>query len=511
MDNGIHISNTKKVGRQISRMTQEEYLKQIDAVIAKGNYKDNWASLSNHKMPDWYYYGKFGIFIHWGIYSVPAYGSEWYARSMYDINHREFGYHVINYGNQKDFGYKDFIPMFRAEKFDAAAWVTLFHESGAKFVMPVCEHHDGFAMYDTAFNRWNAKEMGPCCDVAGEIKNACDRQGLTFCASSHRAEHYFFMNMGRTFDSDVNDEAYRDFYGPAVYCPALDSDTMHQTTAATFSMGASKEWLEDWLVRTCEIIDKYQPSLLYFDWWIHNHSFKPYLKKLCAYYYNRAEEWGKEVTINYKHEAFPPTVATFDVERGALTDISPVPWQTDTAIGKDSWGYRKDNQYKNSRQIITDLIDIVSKNGMLLLNIGPKPDGTITKEETQVLREIGQWLKCNGDGIYGTTFWKQFGEGDVNNEEGFFKDREEKSFTEKDFRFTYKCPAVYAFQMRPNGEDAVIKAFKLQAEHDFIIKKIILLSTGEELAYERDKTALTIKATGSFQCNNPICFQIEID
>lgn len=147
--------------------------------------------------------------------------------------------------------------------------------------------------------------------------------------------------MGKTIDSDVNDEKYQDFYGPAVYCPEWDSHTIHKTTADTYSIGASKEWLEDWLVRTCELIDKYQPKILYFDWWIHNHSFKPFLKKLCAYYYNRAEEWGKEVTVNYKHEAFAPTVATFDVERGALTDISPIPWQTDTAIGKRSWGYTK--------------------------------------------------------------------------------------------------------------------------------------------------------------------------
>ena len=316
-------------------MTKQEYRKQIEKVIKDGIYKDNWQSLSSHKTPEWYYRDKFGIFIHWGIYSVPAYGSEWYSRAMYDPNCREFEHHIKTYGTQNIFGYKDFIPMFKAEKFSAEEWIALFKKAGAKFVMPVCEHHDGFAMYATEFNRWNAKAMGPKCDVAGELKAACEKEGLTFCASSHRAEHYFFMNMGRTFDSDVNDDNYRDFYGPAYYCPELDSHTLHITTADTYSIGASKEWLEDWLIRTCELIDKYQPSILYFDWWIHNHSFKPFLKKLCAYYYNRAAEWGKEVTINYKHEAFPPTVATFDVERGALTDISPVPWQTDTASAKN--------------------------------------------------------------------------------------------------------------------------------------------------------------------------------
>lgn len=492
-------------------MTKKEYLERIDRVIENGKYKADWQSLSGHRVPKWYYNDKFGIFIHWGIYSVPAFGNEWYSRNMYDKNDRDFDYHVKTYGNQKDFGYKDFIKMFKGENFDADKWVSLFKESGARYVMPVCEHHDGFAMYKTDFNRWNSAEMGPHRDVAGEIKAACEKQGLTFCASSHRAEHYFFMNMGRTFDSDVNDEKYADFYGPAVYSKEFDGAVMNKTTADTYSAGPDTEWLEDWLVRTCELIDNYRPKILYFDWWIHNHAFKPYLKKLAAYYYNRADEWGEEVTINYKHEAFPPTVATFDVERGALTDISPVPWQTDTAIGKESWGYRKDNEYKNARQIICDLIDIVSKNGMMLLNVGPKADGTLTDEETAVLKGIGEWMKLNGEGIYSTTFWKKFGEGSVNNEGGFFKDNEEKQFTPEDFRFTYKNGYIYAFQMRPNGKDAVIKSLRKNAEHDFLINEITLLSTGEKLEYDRNEKALIIKANKSFESDKPICFKIRID
>ena len=322
-------------------MTKQEYLKQIDAVIENGKYKADWKSLCNHKTPDWFTRDKLGVFIHWGVYSVPGFGNEWYPRSMYDKNVREFEHHRKTYGEHKDFGYKDFIPMFKAEKFDAGKWVDLFKKAGIRYVMPVAEHHDGFAMYDTEFNRWNAKEMGPCRDIISEIKTASEKSGLTFCASSHRAEHYFFLNLGRTFDSDVNDERYADFYGPAVYLEEFNSKNMGPTTENAFGTGASEEWLEDWLVRTCEILDKFQPSIIYFDWWIQNHSFKPYLKKLAAYYYNRAEEWGKEVTINHKHEAFPHTVATYDVEKGALTDISPRPWQTDTSIGKRSWATQR--------------------------------------------------------------------------------------------------------------------------------------------------------------------------
>ena len=491
-------------------MTKQAYLQQIDQIIEKGPYRADWASLAGHKTPDWYYQGKLGIFIHWGIYSVPGFGNEWYSRNMYDKEHREFEHHVKTYGDQKTFGYKDFIPLLTGERFSAGDWAALFKESGAKYVVPVCEHHDGFAMYDTAFNRWNAKAMGPRRDVAGELKRACEENGLAFCASTHRAEHYFFMNPGRAFDSDVNDERYADFYGPAVATPAFVGNTMFATTENVYAEGASEEWLEDWTVRTCELIDNYRPKLLYFDWWIQNNTFKPYLKKICAYYYNRAAQWGEEVTINYKHDAFPPGVATFDVERGALTGISPVPWQTDTAIGKDSWGYTCDNRFKPARQIITDLIDIVSKNGMLLINIGPKPDGTITDGETLVLKTLGALLKMNGEGIYGTTFWKQFGEGDVNNEAGFFRDGEEKPFTAQDYRFTYKGGAVYCFQMRPDGKDAVIRSLCRRPGKDYPIARITLLETGEELAFDFSEDALTIRAVDAFQSELPICFKIEL-
>ncbi len=490
-------------------MTVNEYLEKIDRVIENGRYKADWASLCNHKAPDWFVHDKLGIFIHWGIYSVPGFGNEWYARSMYDKNCREFEHHRKTYGEHKNFGYKDFIPMFKAEKFNADEWIDLFSKAGIKYVMPVAEHHDGFAMYETEFNRWNATRMGPCKDIVGELKGSCEKKGLTFCASTHRAEHYFFLNLGRSFDSDVNDEAYADFYGPAVYIPELDSHNMGPSTEDPQGVGASKEWLEDWLVRTCELIDKYQPSILYFDWWIQNHSFKPYLKKLAAYYYNRADEWGKEVTINYKHYAFPDTVATYDIEKGALTGISPVPWQTDTNIGKHSWGYIKDNKYKSARQVISDLIDIVSKNGNLLINIGPKPDGTITDEETKVLLDMGKWLETNGEAIYGSRVWRYFGEGKVNAEDGAFKDSDEKAFTNKDFRFTYKDGTLYAFQMRPNGKKVKIKSLRRCDMRYVLFDRIELLGYGE-VEFKRTEKALEIELPEGVNTDLPICFKISL-
>ena len=482
---------------------QEKYLKIADDVIAAGPYKPDWHSLAAYEAPKWFRNAKFGIFIHWGIFSVPAHNNEWYSRNMYIQDMEEWEWHRKNFGEHTKFGYKDFIPMFTAPKFDPKQWAKLFKKAGAKYVMPVAEHHDGFQMYDSEISDWTSVKMAMKRDVLGELKEAIQEEDMIFCESNHRVEHAFFMGHGCEFDSDIKQPMkLGDFYYPAM--PEPDNQDL-------FSPAPPQDFMEDWLARNVELVEKYRPAMVYFDWWIHNHSFKPYLKKLCAYYYNSADEWGKEVTVNYKHEAFAPTVATFDVERGALTDISPIPWQTDTAIGKRSWGYTKNNEFKSARHIITDLIDIVSKNGMLLLNVGPKADGTITDEETAVLKQLGAWLKLNGEGIYNTTFWKTFGEGKVNNKAGFFQDSSEKKFTNKDFRFTYKNGYIYAFQMRPNGKDAVIKTLKKKNGPDFIIKNITLLSTGEKLEFERSDTKLTVKANSRFSDNYPICFKIEID
>lgn len=492
-------------------MNKKEYLNLIDKVIQNGEYKDNWQSLSNHKTPEWYRNCKFGIFIHWGIYSVPAFSNEWYSREMYDKTKPAYLHHIKTYGTQDKFGYKDFIPMFKAERFNADKWIDLFKQSGAKYIMPVAEHHDGFAMYGTELNRWNAVEMGPSRDVLGEIKTACEKNDLTFCASSHRAEHYFFMNMGRSIDSDVNDENYADFYGPAYYGKEFRSNNMFATTADSTSVSPDEEFLQDWLVRTCELVDKYKPKVVYFDWWIHNHGFKPYLKKFTAYYYNRAAEWNEEVTINYKHQAFPPNCATFDVERGALLGISPVPWQTCTSIAKNSWGYTEHNSFKSAKQIVCDLIDIVSKNGMMLLNVGPRSDGTITDEETKVLLDIGKWMDKNSDGIYDTVAWKTFGEGKVNVKDGFFQDNKDKRYTEKDFRFTYKNGCIYAFQMKPTSKNIIkIKSLK-KVNEDCIIKSVSLLCNGKQLKYTRDKKCMSIYLDEVPNTEFPICFRIELD
>jgi alpha-L-fucosidase len=486
---------------------KEEILKNVDGTIANGKFKASWDSLEEYKVPSWYEDGKFGIFIHWGVYSVPGFGNEWYPRNMYKEGSPEFEFHVKNFGPHNKFGYKDFIPMFKAEKFDADAWAELFKKSGAAFVVPVAEHHDGFQMYESALSKWNAAQMGPKRDIIGELAAAVRKQGMVFGVSSHRAEHWWFMGEGRNFNSDVCDPEYADFYGPAKSQPGIEHQWDNYKTS-----NPDKDYLDDWLVRTCELIDKYEPQLLWFDWWIMNLTFKPYLKKMAAYYYNKGEEWNKGVAINYKYDAFPVGTAVFDVERGQLSGIRSVFWQTDTAVAKNSWGYTENQEYKTAGDIICDLIDIVSKNGAMLLNVGPRPDGTIPQPDQDILLEIGRWLQVNGEAVYGTRPWKIFGEGPTKVSEGAFTDTGRQAFTSEDIRFTTKGDAVYATVLNwPEDGSIKVKCMgkgsKLVAES---IKKVELVGSEAPVQWASEDDGLNISTSGRPNVKYAAVFKISL-
>lgn len=487
----------------------KKYLDKINNVILNGKYKDTWDSLQQYRAPLWYEKAKFGIFIHWGIYSVPAFGSEWYSRNMYIQGSKEYEHHLKTYGKHKDFGYKDFIPMFKAENFDAGEWVKLFKDAGAQYVIPVAEHHDGFQMYDSDLSVWNSMKMGPKRDVLGEITKECINAKLINGASSHRVEHWFFMGHGKDFDSDIKEPLKRgDFYWPAM--PEADHHDLFSKPAP------SDEYLEDWLCRCCEIVDKYRPKIIYFDWWIQHSAVKPYLKKFAAYYYNRAEEWGEEVVINYKHDAFAFGTAVVDIERGQFADAKPYIWQTDTAAAKNSWCYTENNHYKTSAQIIRDLVDIVSKNGRLLLNIGPKADGTIPDEDRKILLDIGQWLRVNGEAIYGAKLWRKSGEGPTQIQEGQFADSEEKPYTSEDIRFTVNGSYLYAICLNMKNKNSI--SIKSLAEADAskapnfhgIIRSVEVLGYDKSPKWIRDSTGLKI-TTSLIESDKPVVFKILID
>ena len=442
-----------------------------------GPFEPTWDSLTRYEVPNWYRDAKFGIFIHCGVYSVPAFANEWYPRHMYVAGTREYEHHCATSGPPDQFGYKDFIPRFTAPRFNAATWAAWFRESGARYVVPVAEHHDGFDMYSTRYSKWNAVEMGPQRDIIGELATATRAEGMVVGLSSHRAEHWWFLNGGRDLPSDVQDPAFADFYGPA----------MPETTPP------DEKFLDDWLVRCAELVDLYQPQVLWFDWWIEQAVFAPYRRRFAAYYYNRAHAWGQGVALNDKNEAYPTSAAVFDVERGQLADIRSYYWQTDTAVGKKSWSHVVDEEYKTPESIIHDLVDMVSKNGCLLLNVGPHADGTILEEDQCILRTIGAWLTVNGEAVYGTRPFRAYGEGPTSVVEGSFKDTERAAFTPEDIRFTTKAGHLFATVLADPGATVRIRSLGTTMNLEpRTVRRVELLGHPGELPFEATLDGLVV-------------------
>ena len=352
--------------------------------------------------------------------------------------------------------------------------------------------------------------MGPKRDVLGELSEAARRVGMVNCASTHRIEHWFFMSHGKEFDSDIREPLKRgDFYWPSM--PEQDHQDLFSKPEPT------QEFLDDWLLRTCEIIDQYRPKVLYFDWWIQHRSAKPYLKKIAAYYYNRAEEWGEEVVICYKHDAFMFGTAVVDIERGQFADVKPFHWQTDEAMATNSWCYTDTNQYRPAAEILQDFVDIVSKNGNLLLNVGPKADGTIAQKEKDILEAIGAWLEVNGEAIYGSKVWRKYGEGPTKIVEGQFADSIKKNFTSEDVRYMVNGDCLYAAAMR-SSEDGVYR-FPAVGERDAshapefhgIIQSVEVLGFPQSsLQWTRTEEALELRTTG-IQSDAPVVFRIRLE
>jgi alpha-L-fucosidase len=465
-------------------------LKDVDTADHEGPFRPDWESLQKYEAPAWYRDAKFGIFIHWGVYSVPAFGSEWYPRLMYIEGSPEYKHHIATYGPQDKFGYKDFIPKFTAEHFDPAAWAELFKKAGAKYVVPVAEHHDGFAMYDSGLSDWTAAKMGPHRDTTGELAKAVRAAGLHFGLSSHRVEHNFFLGPGRTITSDINDPQYAALYGPA-HTWMMNPSGTPLNDDFTY---VSSAWANDWLARSAELVEKYHPDIVYFDWWIGQASIRPNLTRFAAFYYNSSLKYGDHVgVINYKDYAMQDHSGVLDVERGQLGDTRPLEWQTDTSVSNKSWGYIKDDTFKSPEFIIDQLIDIVSKNGNLLLNIGPRSDGTIPEEVQHVLLDVGAWLNVNGDAIYGTRPWRIYGEGPTKVAAGSFHDTDTTHYTAEDFRFTTKGDVLYAIGLAwPTDGRILIHSLTVTAGGE-PVQSVALLGSDAKVSFDQRPDGLHLQ------------------
>ncbi len=456
-------------------------------------FQPEWENIAaNYTFPEWYRDAKFGIFIHWGIYSVPAFANEWYSRHMYVEGTREYEHHKATYGDHTEFGYKDFIPMFDGSKFNADEWTSLFVKAGAKYIVPVAEHHDGFSMYDSDLNEWNAVKMGPKRDVIGELKASAEKKDLVFGLSSHRLENAWFFNGGMKFPSDVQDTTIT-LYGKR-----------YEEQAYT------EEWARGWLAHTYELINKYEPSLIYYDWTVNNPVIMPYFNRMLAYYYNTSIDWGKDVVVNAKH-GFPRDILVWDLERGRSGNMMEHPWQTCTFVGTKSWGYLSDEVYKNPGQLIDDLVDIVSKNGNMLLNIGPRPDGSIPAEQQDILLTIGKWLAVNGEAIYGTRCWKTYGEGGVKVAEGQFTDNDAVAYNSQDLRFTVKDNDFYVTLLEWGEGDVLVSSLNDEALGTSKILGVSMLGSDEKVEYELTPAGLKLSLPSERPCDYAYVFKILFD
>jgi len=424
-----------------------------------GPFQPTWESLrDNYAVPPWFREAKFGIFIHWGLYSIPARINEWYVRHMYTSDVK---WHTEHYGPPDKFGYKDFIPLFKTPRFDPAAWASLFRRSGVKYVVPVAEHHDGFAMWNSDITPWCAGKMGPKRDLIGELAASVRHEGLTFGLSSHRMEHHDFAYPAAGVPNDQFDPKFAGFYGPPI------PGEMNEGNASAAFQG-------DWLARVQELVDKYHPQLIYFDNGVNPREYDDVKLRAAAYYYNRAAEWGQPSTLATKDVAYLfGSLQDFEKQQRSPRWIYPAAgWQCDDSLGS-TWGYTEGMTYRSAESIVQELIVMSSEGGNLLLNISPMGDGSIPDAQQKVLTAVGDWLRVHGEGIYGSRTWTRMGEGPSIPTEapGDWKGGSTDApgprvqghrtgpLTESDFRFTTKSGSLFAFGFkRPASLQATIRS-----------------------------------------------------
>ncbi len=391
----------------------EKQISKMDKLNAAGPYKPDWKDLEKHEAaPEWFRDAKFGIYWHWGVYSVPAYGNEWYPKWMHVKNKRYYKHHVKTYGQPDEFGYHDFVPMFKAEKFDADEWAELCKKAGARYAGPVVEHHDGFSMWDSDITPWNAADMGPKKDLTGLLEKAIRKRGMKFVTTFHHERTKWWYPRVEGWPTTTEDPVLRMLYANV----------------------SNETYYKIFIAKLGEVIDKYQPDLIWHDGAL-GHINKSYSARYLAYYFNSAKKWGRDVVVTTKNWQYPREISVLDFEKGRADKLTDYAWLTDDTISRGSWCYTKGLRIKDTRRVLHDFIDIVSKNGCLLLNISPKANGMIPDDQKKVLLEMGAWLDVNGEAIYNTRPWEIYGEGTARMKKGGHFVGEVK-YTGKDVRYT---------------------------------------------------------------------------
>jgi alpha-L-fucosidase len=425
---------------------------------------------------------------------------------MYREGEPQYEHHVKTYGHPSKFGYKDFIPMFTAEKFDPDEWAELFKRSGAQYAGPVAEHHDGFCMWDSDYTDWKATKMGPKRDVVGELEKSIRQQGMRFMVALHHAANWWFFPHWRK-GFDVSDPRYAGLYGELHNTDKDPGEGIEGFERFFAQDKPSKAFLEQWKGKTQEVMDKYRPDLVWFDFGLAGMQ-ENYRKEMMAHYYNRGLEWGKEVVVTYKWHHLPPGAGVVDLELGRYDDLTYHEWLTDTTVDNGhGWGYLKETEYKSVRTLVHYLVENVSKNGYLLLNVGPKPNGEIPEQAKELLVGMGEWLEVNGEAIFGTTPWMTYGEGPTNmTKAGYFMEDQEVQYTAQDIRFTAKDDALYAICLGWPSERVVIETLKHSYEAE--IKSIRMLGSDAELEWSLTPEGLSVTMPPEKPCEHALVLKI---
>jgi alpha-L-fucosidase len=475
--------------------------------LVDGPFQPTWESLRDHyRVPEWFKEAKFGIFIHWGLYSIPARINEWYERHMYTSDVK---WHTDHYGPPDHFGYKDFIALFTAPKYDPAAWAELFSKAGAKYVVPVAEHHDGFAMWDSDITPWCAGKMGPKRDLIGDLAIAARAQNLIFGLSSHRMEHDSFAYPAPGVPNDEFDPKYAGFYGPPIPGEFNNSN-------------ASRAFQGDWLARVQELVDKYKPQMIFFDNGVNTRAYDDVKLRAAAYYYNQSNKWRKQSTLATKDVAYLfGSVRDFEKQQRAPKWIyDAAGWQVDDALGS-TWGYTEDMSVRPPESVICELMELASMGGNLLLNISPMGDGSIPEIQQHTLLAVGEWLKVNGEAIYGSRPWIHMGEGPMmppeppgdwqggsTAVEGPRIGRQNlPPPSEDDFRFTVAKGYLYALGYKWPPAEANLTSL---AFGKATVKRVTLLASQEPLHFKQTAKALTVTFSPSLASSRmPFVLRIE--
>lgn len=476
----------------------------------------SWESLDRYECPEWFRDAKLGVFVCWNLHSLQGV-DDWYGRHMYVEGHKAYEHHVKAYGHPSVFGFKDFIPMWKGEHFDADDLTRRFKEAGAKYVVPIATYHDNFDCWDSKHHRWNSVRMGPKKDIIGMWRAAADKHGLRFGVTTHLARSWSWLQPAHGADTkgrfkgvpyDGADPANRGFYHP-----------FHGEDVNHYPVGAPPAWKTQWMARIKDLCGQHHPDLLYFDGGL------PFPdddglpgREVAAWYYNQNRRWNGgrlEAVLNVKkwplrknHGPFRAGMCVRDMEKGLLEGIQPHPWQNDTTVS--SWFHRPDEPVRPVNSTVDMLVDIVSKNGNLLLNIPPRADGTLDAAHREHLAGLGRWMKINGEALYATRPWKQFGEGPTAVLEGHMNDRQ-LGLGAEDIRFTSSKDGgtLYAIFMDWPGDDAevVIRALGREGAGR-AIKQVVLLGHDDTLDWHQGKMALQVRLPARSPCDHAVSLKV---